>query len=241
MSLQHELPYLTARIEITTHNENSIGTGFFFALHIIPNDPKGYKLMLISNKHVLLGSEDTLESERKVIIHLNRKSENGMPDFGNIELFQMVNFEDRYYPHPSTNIDLACFDVTDILSKNVYFKYLDKGHLNPIDYSRVATGSEVIFAGYPENRYDTVNNLPLVRTGFIASMPDIDFNGKGQIVIDAQVFPGSSGSPVFVQSGNENVLLGVVFQTMIRNSQLQILPTNTPQVGVEQILGSVYI
>lgn len=68
-------------------------------------------------------------------------------------------------------------------------------------------------------------------------MPDVDFNGKGQIVIDAQIFQGSSGSPVFVHWDGEYSLLGVVSQTMIRHSQLQTLPANMPQVGVEQTLG----
>ena len=68
-------------------------------------------------------------------------------------------------------------------------------------------------------------------------MPDVDFNGRGQIVIDAQVFPGQSGSPVFVVSGYQCSLLGVVFQTMVKDSQLQILPTNIPRIKVQQILG----
>ena len=68
-------------------------------------------------------------------------------------------------------------------------------------------------------------------------MPNIDFNGRGQIVIDAQIFPGSSGSPVFVAWDGRYSLLGVVSQTMIRHSQLQTLPVNMPLVGIEQMLG----
>ena len=79
-----------------------------------------------------------------------------------------------------------------------FFHYLFDEFLAPINYEKIALGSDVIFVGYPENRYDVVNNLPLIRKGSIASMPNINFNGKGQIVIDAQIFPGSSGSPVFV-------------------------------------------
>lgn len=237
MALEHELAYLTARIEVETQNNNSIGTGFFFGVQIMQNDVKGHKLMLISNKHVFLGSEGTSESQRKLIIHLNRSKEDNMPDLGNKLLFKVDNFEHRYYPHPDPNIDLACFDITDVLGTNVFYKYLDESYLRPINYQKIALGSDVIFVGYPENIHDTVNNLPLVRKGSIASMPDVDFNGKGQIVIDAQVFPGSSGSPVFVMWDNTYSLLGVVFQTMIRNSQLQILPANIPLVGVEQILG----
>ena len=239
MSLRHDLPYLTARIDVRTkNNQCAIGTGFFCGLDIVPNDANGHKLMLISNKHVLHGSENISESDIKVIIHLNRKKDNGMPDLGNIKSFNLGNFEYRYYPHPNPDIDLACFDVTSILSKNVHFKHIDKGHLNPIDYRNVAPGSQVIFAGYPEDRYDVLNNLPLIRTGTIASMPDVDFNGRGQIIIDAQVFPGQSGSPVFVKSANNQpYFLGVICQTMIKNSQLQILPVIIPRVKVQQVIG----
>lgn len=68
-------------------------------------------------------------------------------------------------------------------------------------------------------------------------MPNVDFNGKGQIIIDAQIFPGSSGSPVFVAWDGKYSLLGVVSRTMLRDSKLQILQVNTLQFGVKEILG----
>ena len=95
----------------------------------------------------------------------------------------------------------------------------------------------MLFIGYPQGFYDTENNLPLLRRGVIASVPGIDFNGKGQIVIDGQVFRGSSGSPVFVVQENRYLLLGVLSQAVFLNSKLQILSTNTQQVEVEQALG----
>ena len=73
-------------------------------------------------------------------------------------------------------------------------------------------------------------------------MPNIDFNGKGQIVIDAQIFPGSSGSPVFVSWEGKYSLLGVVSQTMIRHSKLQTLPVNKYHpLGLNKYLGLVLL
>ncbi len=238
MSLQQELPYLTTKIHVKVSEDKFlIGTGFFFHLDVIWNDVNFQKLMLISNKHVILGSEDMSELDRELTVFLNRKKDNEIPDLGNIEGFVIEDFRYRYYPHPDSDIDLACLDVTDFLNENVHFRCLDKRNLEPIDYGTIALGSDVMFAGYPENRYDTVNNLPLIRTGTIASMPDVDFNGRGEVVIDAQVFKGQSGSPVFVKSGHDALLLGVICQTMVKNSQLQILPANMSGVGIEQILG----
>jgi len=95
-------------------------------------------------------------------------------------------------------------------------------------------GADVWFIGYPENRFDTFHNLPILRRGYIASIPKVDFNAKKLFVIDAQVFPGSSGSPVFTALGGKFKLLGVV--TLIRNEQLQAVPTEVA-LGVQQILG----
>jgi hypothetical protein len=54
------------------------------------------------------------------------------------------------------------------------------------------------FIGYPNGIYDEHNLLPIVRRGITATPPAADYEGKRQVLIDASVFPGSSGSPVFV-------------------------------------------
>lgn len=133
---------------------------------------------------------------------------------------------------------MACVNVTNITKQNVFFRTLHSDFLKDIDYDSVLLGNDVLFVGYPANRYDISNNLPLVRKGAVASVPDMEFNGRGQIVIDAQVYPGSSGSPVFTNVDGNYLLLGVVSETMIRHSQLQTLPANVlGNLGVEQILG----
>ena len=227
---EYQIAYITARIEIKSGNENSVGTGFFY--HASLNDGTNRSVtLLISNRHVFL------DPKARLIISLNRKKENDTPEFGNVRTFDQIGFEDAYFTHPDSGVDLACINVGGITRTDAFYRNLGNDLLKPIDYEKVAVGSEVIFVGYPENRYDVVNDLPLIRKGWVASMPNVDFNGKGHIVIDAQIFPGSSGSPVFVSWDGKYSLLGVVSQTMIRHSQLQTLPANMPQVGVEQILG----
>jgi hypothetical protein len=54
------------------------------------------------------------------------------------------------------------------------------------------------FIGYPNGIYDEHNLLPIVRRGITATPPAADYEGKRQVLIDASVFPGSSGSPIFV-------------------------------------------
>ena len=107
----------------------------------------------------------------------------------------------------------------------------------------------VLFVGYPDNRYDAKNNLPLIRQGLIASHPKYDYNGDPVFIMDAQVFPGSSGSPVYIDMTFENIkngqlvigqkiikLLGIVAQTMIRNNKLAAIPTGV-QIATQEVIG----
>lgn len=229
---EHQIAFVSARISIEASNgaSTSIGTGFFYKA-LLNDGTDRFIILLISNKHVFL------DPKGKLSIILNRKNAEGKPDYGNVESFVSVNFEGAYFAHLDTNVDLACVNVTTISYSDVFYLNLSDDFLNEIDHKKISPGTDVIFVGYPENRYDVVNNLPLIRKGSIASVPEVDFNGKGQIVIDAQVFQGSSGSPVFVAIDGHMALLGVVSETMIRHAQLQTLPANQSQVGVQQMIG----
>jgi hypothetical protein len=65
---------------------------------------------------------------------------------------------------------------------------------------------EVKFIGYPIGMWDEKHNLPIVRRGMTASDPVVDFNGRREFLIDAAVFPGSSGSPVYIADDNGSML-----------------------------------
>jgi hypothetical protein len=74
-----------------------------------------------------------------------------------------------------------------------------------------------------------VNKLPIIRQGITATPIWNQFNGENVFLIDAGVFPGSSGSPVFIYNhgayptkdgiaiGNRLLFIGVISETMIRN------------------------
>jgi hypothetical protein len=65
----------------------------------------------------------------------------------------------------------------------------------------------------------------------------MDYNGQGQIVLDAQVFKGSSGSPVFVPVDGQYRLLGVVTSTMFSKGQLSPIQVGEDLHSVEVALG----
>ena len=202
----HQVVHSAARISVEQPNGMStVGTGFFFRTTVSLSGGQTHSnLLLISNKHVLANGHTG-----RVVLRLNRIQADGTPDYGNTYRYCLTNFSARYTSHPDEGVDLACVPIEDIIPHS-FIKSLTSEFLTDIDYTMIAPGSDVWFVGYPHDYYDKVNNLPLVRKGTLASLPTIDFGGKGHLVVDAQVFPGSSGSPVFVDSGGTARLIGVL-------------------------------
>lgn len=212
-SLNHHAANGAVRIEVSRPENGELhvnmGTGFFIQAPVVLTEgDRRYKFLLVSNRHVLG------EGDERLTLVLNRKGSDGNPDYGNTHSFTFDDFKNRLYVHPDSEVDLACVDVSEITHSEVVASALSPKLLEPLDYSRVVQGSEVLFVGFPSDFYDTTNNLSLMRRGILASRPDVDFRGKGLVVIDAMVFQGSSGSPVFVNSIGYWRLLGVLAAAM---------------------------
>lgn len=65
---------------------------------------------------------------------------------------------------------------------------------------------QIVTVGYPDDIWDSTNNLPVLRRGVTATHPKIDYQGKPEFLIDAAVYPGTSGSPVFLYEYKELML-----------------------------------
>ena len=103
----------------------------------------------------------------------------------------------------------------------------------------------VIFIGYPSGIWDSKNLFPIVRKGLTATPYYIDFLGEQKFLIDASVFPGSSGSPVFAYSsgsysdkhgglyfGDFVQFLGIIAETFHRQDEGDIIIKNIPTKDV---------
>lgn len=242
-TIQEQLLFTTLRIERLDiqGNVESIGTGFLLT-HQVGED--AYKVYLISNKHVLAGAAS--------IAITFTKSKDGEADVGNAVRLPITNVAANVIGHPDPDVDIAiltCTNLFNLLPNQLYFKAASYDMLATFDEPELSVAENVYFVGYPDNRYDIANNLPLIRTGLIASHPKYDFNGKPVFIIDAQVFPGSSGSPVYIDLTYENMkngqivvgkrnikLLGIVSATMVRNNQLRAIQTATNFV-TQEVLG----
>lgn len=230
---ENQIFFTTVRITIPNadRKSGSIGTGFLFNMPLQQEGLMGH--FLISNRHVFG------DAHRTIILNFHKlKDGTDEPDLGQVRPVVISDFSEHYYGHPNDDIDLACINVSAYAgsSHGVYSKHLHSKFAEQIDLTKLLPGAEVSFVGYPDNRFDVAHNLPILRKGYLATLPAVDFNGLKQVLIDAQVFPGSSGSPVFVIIDGEYRLLGVVTQTMIKNAKLKSIAAKH-SLGVQQTIG----
>jgi len=256
-SLFENLLFTTVRIEATLPNKLlSIGTGFIFDY---VKDDKHY-MFIVTNKHVV--NEAT-----EGILAFNL-SDGEKPILGKIFSITLPNFSGRWIGHKQEDIDVAVMPFASVLNElskksvKIFFRSITP-NLIPEDKvlkEDIDAIEDILFVGYPSNIYDTKNLLPVVRKGITATPISVDFEGKAAFLIDASIFPGSSGSPVFLCNvgsyspkgkglvvGSRIFFLGVVASVFVRRDlntiELIDIPTGkTPAVTTTQMvdLGIVY-
>lgn len=225
--------FATVRITLSdqTGTNSSIGTGFLVKFPLTKYPGKAL-LLLISNKHVYNNPK------KRIVLTFHKKDKENKPSLSEFAVFDKIDFTGIYFEHPDPKVDLACINVSflEIPENNIYIRNIPPELFIDFSHKDFLPGSDIWFIGYPDNRFDTEHNLPILRRGYIASIPKIDFNGNKQFVIDAQVFPGSSGSPVFVPIDGQFRFCGVIAQTMIKNEMLQSIPASVAY-GIQQTIG----
>lgn len=91
---------------------------------------------------------------------------------------------------------------------------------------------DVTFIGYPSGLFDERNVGSVIRRGITASPVWSDYEGVPSFLIDAGVFPGSSGSPVFILNqgsyatrggiaiGSRLLFLGMITESFLRTESV---------------------
>jgi hypothetical protein len=199
--MSRALLHSTVLIEFErTNGETGLGTGFFYFF----DDPSRTSTIpvIVTCCHVV--SKASVGRIHFALGETNsfKRTQDDFP-------LGFQNFESLWIRHPDTNIDLAVMPIAPVMrALESAGKLLDT---MPIRNREIPTKDmlfdlgvfrEVKFIGYPQGIWDQKNNLPIVRRGMTATDPVIDYNGRPEFLIDAAVFPGSSGSPVFVAEEN---------------------------------------
>lgn len=220
ISWQQAALFNTALVEASTKSGDGWdGTGFF-VLWLQEPVPE---LFLVSNRHVLesvhgVSYHVTLhrKSTENTGIQLESKNQQIWVDPYNPIRIEL-DLNGNYFEHKNERVDLACIRCTSLLERSdTVLAPLSQNMILDWDSSDLFPSQSVMFVGYPDSIKDRMHNLPIARTGTIASLPHVDFDGQPSFLIDAQVWPGSSGSPVFVKGKGNDVpfsLIGVIHAT----------------------------
>lgn len=220
-----QLMYTTAPI-YALRNDNSIsaGTSFMFSVNQTENTSIP---LLITNYHVVEGSIGGY-----VEMHI---AKNGIPSK---EVVRVQFDKTVIEPNKLGELDLVALPlagaINDMQGKGiqVFFKSIDCSLLpKSNDIDELSAIEEITFIGYPSAIYDTVNKIPVIRQGITATPIWNDFKGERAFLIDAGVFPGSSGSPVFIYNrgayptrngitvGSRIKFVGILKETMRRKEE----------------------
>jgi hypothetical protein len=241
-SVSEQLLFTTVRIEACTHaDSHNTGTGFIFRY----TAPQGIIDFIITNKHVIKDAR-----EGRFIIS---QAKDGKPNLGVGHTLTVTDFEKIWYGHSSSEIDVAIAPLVPLLAQaqesgmQLFYKSVPSSLVVSEDTLQFLDAlEEVIFIGYPNGIWDKKNLLPIMRKGITATPVSIDFQGKKQFLIDASVFPGSSGSPVFLLNtgmyfdrktnstvvGNRLLFLGIVASVYCRQDQNEIILVPAPTVNI---------
>ena len=249
LSLSEQMIHSTVRIECSNSaGQISTGTGFFF------NFPADGKIVpaIVTNRHVIQGAVQG----RFCITLANEQNE---PTYGMQASIEVQNFDKAWIHHPDSSVDLAIFLAAPIFNnlinhrKKPFFVGLDESLIPNKEFIENLTAmEEIVVIGYPNGIWDSRNNIPIIRRGITATPYFIDYKNKKEFLIDCAIFPGSSGSPIFLlnqgaypnKSGRLTVdvrfkLLGIVYKTYLHTSDGQIkfvdIPTGLTPIPSVQI------
>jgi hypothetical protein len=141
-----------------------------------------------------------------------------------------------FWPNPFTNYD-CLFLPADFITSEADFKSLD-----------IHEGSDVFFTGMFVNHLGSKHNSPITRFGKVSLITDekIDWvTGKTDLyLMEANAYPGNSGSPVFFQVGGErangSIVLGggpvIKLAGVLSGGYFDVQPIKTLSVSTNQFV-----
>jgi hypothetical protein len=174
----------------------SSATGFFFEYN--------RNRFLVTNLHAVISESEGQYPDHFVIqLHTSKTDVSQIREV-RLELYD-ARGERKWLQHQKRSVDLAAINITDLLRDTDVLLSWTPEQLLPKG-AKLGLGSEVLVVGYPMEFYDTRNNLPIVRTGTLASAYGMDFRGNPVCIVDANLEQGTSGSPVIVRPSS---LLGL--------------------------------
>ena len=183
-----ELVYSTVKIVAGPHD----GTGFIMDFSLKHDE---VELVIVTNKHVI-------EESDNITIGLTIQKPNR---HSAIKKLTIANYKEKYIE--SDDYDLCAIslnatleehqtDIKDIVIPHITINDIcDNEEL--LEFDAIC---DVIVVGYPNGVIDEDNNLPIVRKGINSTPLYSKYQSRNLFVVDAGVFEGNSGSPVYIKN-----------------------------------------
>ncbi|WP_426325718.1 trypsin-like peptidase domain-containing protein [Microbacterium sp. E-13] len=194
LSITQQMFHVTVRMAVETAAGRRTGTGYWIAVR--DADGMSHRI-LVTNKHVLDGAT--------AVTFTMAKGKQGipLPEPATLRLNGIT--DQHWFGHPDPRVDVAVMYgalITDAMQRNgidAFTAYIGEDLvLSSKNAGRLDAIEDVLFIGYPNGLYDTHNTLPIARKGMTATPINSDYRGTPTFLIDASIFGGSSGSPVFI-------------------------------------------
>lgn len=223
MSINRILHGVSTLITVVDEHCCRQGTGFFYMQTVeSDSEPQGShwrqvgSIWLVTNRHILLTKLNDEEENvpKKLIFRLRRLEDEQLAwEPINLSTAELIS---RAKVHTDRSVDVAAIRIDDKITSMLgqvndpestqqglapFLGFGGIGNFNLPESAKVPieVGGDVLVIGYPRGFYDERNLFPIVKSGIIATPPDLDFEGKPYFLIDAKLFPGSSGSAVITK------------------------------------------
>jgi len=251
LAIAQALPSQFLGSAVYVHFGNQSASGFMVC-HAYTG--KLCKVYLITNRHAI----PPVGRQAEIQVRVTRTGTT--PQITNI-VIQVVDADGRYLPTVRVNpqFDVVAIKITQNLKDNsVECFFVDTDLFatkEVVSREKLTLGDEIFLLGYPAGIYEEKNTSPILRQGVIATDPKVAFSVNQNLqrefqlpptipgfLIDANVFPGSSGSIVILRPtlftqpaegviearGKTPYVLGVVFGS---------LPIMDAAIGSKQRMG----
>jgi len=246
-STTKKLLFNTVRVD-TELEDGSEGSGTAFI--VSHAHKRGSHTFVVTNRHLVDGVR------RGGLVFTQKRA--GKPLLGQRFQINIEDFPHAWFMHPDSEVDLAIIPMRPLdqaareQGLELYYHVIDT-RLVPDTAALHALDAleEVLFVGYPNGVWDHVNLMPILRRGTTATPLALDFEGRAEFLIDAAVYPGSSGSPVFIYQpdtlrpnqtmGRKFLFAGVVAAVFFREDGNHLVPAPVPANNTGAVISSEMI
>jgi len=165
-------------------------SGFFYQAN---------EVYFITNRHVVVDEEKGYYPDEISLLLHTRDDKNKSGRFS-MSLYNEKG-EPIWLEHPTLgkNVDLVAIPLKNKeIGSKFFINAFSAENLVPPDVF-ISIGIDLLVIGYPLDLSDRIHNLPIVRNATLASAYPTPYEDKPDILIDARLHRGTSGSPVITK------------------------------------------